>query len=160
MIHFSGERTLSLHSLHDDLEQFHNGSPSTDWLLHALATVLMTCYAGSELVFHELYDLILGFVDQLLALDLSGLACSLSRLLATAHKLSVNVLSNVLFAAGSCLELNWTEHGSATMYVFKDSGACLFGCARLSHSGSCCGPPTVSGIGVSWVSLPGPTDVP
>ena len=32
----------------------------------------------------------------------------------------------VLFAAGSCLELNWTEHSSATMYVVKDSGACLF----------------------------------
>ena len=30
------------------------------------------------------------------------------------------------------------------MYVFKDSGACLFGCARLSHNASCCGPPTAS----------------
>ena len=28
------------------------------------------------------------------------------------------------------------------MYVVKDSGACLFGCARLSHCGSCSGPPT------------------
>ena len=28
------------------------------------------------------------------------------------------------------------------LYVVKDSGACLFGCARLSHCGSCCGPPT------------------
>ena len=26
------------------------------------------------------------------------------------------------------------------MYVVEDSGACLFGCARLSHCGSSCGP--------------------
>ena len=39
-------------------------------------------------------------------------------------------------------ELNRTEHGSATMYVVKDSGACLIGCARLSHCESCCGTPT------------------
>ena len=75
--------------------------------------------------------------------------CSLSRLLATAHKTVRQLLVqriDVLFAAGSCLELNWTERGSATMYVFKDSGACLFGCARLSHSESCCGP-TASPLG-------------
>ena len=35
-------------------------------------------------------------------------------------------------------ELNWTEHGSATMYVVM----VFFCCARLSHCGSCCGPPT------------------
>ena len=47
------------------------------------------------------------------------------------------------------------------VYVVRDSGACLFGCARLSHCGSCCGPrPSLSGIGAPWVSLPGPTDVP
>ena len=41
-------------------------------------TVLMMCYADSELgtVRLPLHDLMLGFVDQLLALDLSGLACA------------------------------------------------------------------------------------
>ena len=39
-------------------------------------------------------------------------------------------------------ELNWTEHGSATMYVVKYSGACHFGCALLWHCESCCRPPT------------------
>ena len=72
--------------------------------------------------------------------------CSLSRLLATVRQLLVQRI-DVLFTAGSCLELNWTEHGSAAMCVFKDSGACLFGCVRLSHSGSCCEPPTASPLG-------------
>ena len=34
------------------------------------------------------------------------------------------------------------------MYVIKDSGVCLFGCARSSHCGSCCGPPTAFPCGL------------
>ena len=69
---------------------------------------------GVEL-FHELYDLILDFVDQLLALDLSGLACDQSQacLLVfcvevacdcpqTVRQLRVQRIV-VLFAAGSWL---------------------------------------------------------
>ena len=68
-----------------------------------ISTVLMMCYAGSELGTVRLpgavRSLILDFVDQLLALESGPPAwrvslCSLSRLLATAHKLSVNFLSN------------------------------------------------------------------
>ena len=44
-------------------------------------------------------------------------------------------------------ELNWTEHGSATMYVVTDSGVCLLVFARLSRCGSCCGPPTTFPLG-------------
>ena len=36
---------------------------------------------------------------------------------------------------------------SCNLYVLKDSGACLFGCERLSRSGSCCGPHTASPFG-------------
>ena len=101
-------------------------------------------------VFHELYDLIVDFVDQLLALDLNGLACllvfcrSCLRLPTTVRHLLVQRI-DVLFAVGSCLELNWTESTAPPPCMFfKDSGACFFGCARLSHSGSCCGPSTAS----------------
>ena len=68
-------------------------SLSTDWLLPARGW----CWAVLPplFVFNELYDLILDFVRELLVQRI-----------------------DVLFAAGSCLELNWTEHGSATMYVF------------------------------------------
>ena len=58
------------------------------------------------------------------------------------------------------------DHGTPiTLFVRCLRKWCLsFGCARLSHCGSCCGPPTafpsLAGIGVPCVSLPGPTDVP
>ena len=71
---------------------------------------------------------------------------SLSRLLATAHKLSVNFLSALddLFCSlvNSVSSADWTEHGSATIYVVFKQWCLSFGCARLSHCGSCCGPPT------------------
>ena len=41
------------------------------------------------------------------------------------------------------LSADWTEHGSATMYVVKDSGACLLVvhvCRTVDRA--CCGPPT------------------
>ena len=59
-------------------------------------------------------------------------------------------------------EMDSCLHSPAICLFFQDSGACLFGCARLSLSGSCWGHPRppLSGIDVPWVSLPGPTDVP
>ena len=106
-------------------------------------------------VFHELYDLILDFVDQLLALDLSGLACLLVFPVTvacdcpqTVRKLLVQRIDNLFSSLlDPVLSAEWTEHGSATMSVFKDSGACLIGCARLSRSASYCGPPTASPVG-------------
>ena len=58
-------------------------------------------------------------------------------------------------------ELNWTEHGSATVYV-KDSGVCLLVVHVCRTVDRVAGHPQSSlvGIGVPWVSLPGPTDVP
>ena len=51
--------------------------------------------------------------------------CSLSRLLATAHKLVRQLLVQRIDLFCSLLDpvwsADWTEHGSATMYVVKDS---------------------------------------
>ena len=125
----------------------------------------MTCYAVSELG-------TVDFVDQLLALDSchSGLACLLV--------FSVAVACNCpqTCPSASCLRgtissvrcwvlagLNWTEHGSATMYVVGDSGACLLLVVHVCRTvDRVVGHPrpSLSGIGVPWVSLPGPTDVP
>ena len=92
--------------------------------------------------------------------------CSLSRLLATAHKLSVNILSALdnLFSSllDPVLSADWTEHGSATMYVVKDSGACLLVVHVCRTVDRVVGHPrpSLAGISVPWASLPGPTDVP
>ena len=47
------------------------------------------------------------------------------------------------------------------LYVVKDNGVCLFGCARLSHCGSCCGPPTAFPLacGAPPMCLDAPHDI-
>ena len=109
----------------DGVERFH---------LHCVDDVLRGFLNWAVFVFHELYDLILDFVDQLFALGSghSGLACLLvfsvavacdcpqtvRQILSALDELFCSLLDPVLSA-------DWTEHSSATMYVVKDSGACL-----------------------------------
>ena len=77
-------------------------------------------------VFQELCDLILDFVDQLLALDLSGCACLLAFPATvacdcpqTVRKLLVHRIDNLFRSLlDPVLSAEWTEHGSATMSVF------------------------------------------
>ena len=123
----------------------------------------MSCYAGSELG-------TVDFVDQLLALDSghSGLACLLVFSVAVACNCTTCPSASCLRGTISSVrwwvlsELNCTEHGSATMYVVGDSGACLSLVVHVCRTGDRVvgtqGLP--SGIGVPSVSLPGPTDVP
>ena len=74
-------------------------------------------------VFHELYDLILDFVNQLLALDLSGLACLLvfpvtfaCDCTQTVRQLLVQRIDNLFCSLlDPVLSADWTECGSATM---------------------------------------------
>ena len=109
-------------------------------------------------VFHELYHLFLDSVDQLLALDQSGLASLLvfpvtdacdcaqtvrQRLVQRIDNLFCSLLDPVWSA-------DWTEHDPATMHVLKDSGACFFWlCAFVAQWIVWATPrPLLSGIGV------------
>ena len=79
--------------------------------------------------------------------------CSLPRWLATAHKLALNDLFCSLL--DPVLSADWTEHGSATMFVVKDSGACLVVVHVCRTVDRVVGHrrPSLAGIGVPCMSL-------
>ena len=116
------------------------------------STKLMACCAGSSTSCTISFWTLLS---QLRALDLSGLACLLAFPVTiacdcpqTVRQLLVQSIDNLFCSLlGPVLSADWTEHGSVATHVFKDSGSCLLGCARLLRGESCCGPPTASPFG-------------
>ena len=114
-----------------------------------------------------MYDLILDLVDELLTLESGPQAwrvslCSLSLLLATAHKLSVNFLSALDNLFCSLLDPGWLTGLSTAPLpctlvktVVSVFWLCTFVARVVGHP-----QPSLSGTGVPWVSMPGPTGVP